>query len=58
MKRDSVSAYVHMECDTPLPLYPAVRILRTYLIDGLFLDQNIYKDIRMLFSLKYKHLKA
>ena len=27
MKRDSVSAYVHMKCDTPLPLYSSVNIL-------------------------------
>ena len=27
MKRDSVSAYVHMRCDTPFPLYAAVHIL-------------------------------
>ena len=47
MKRDSVSAYVHMRRDTPLPLYAPVHILddpppfpqlRTYLMDGLFLN--------------------
>ena len=27
MKRDSVSAYVHMKRDTPLPLYASVNIL-------------------------------
>ena len=27
MKRDSVSAYVHVRCDTPYPLYAAVHIL-------------------------------
>ena len=27
MKRDSVSAYVHMMRDTPLPLYAPVHIL-------------------------------
>ena len=26
MKRDSVSAYAHMKCDTPLPLYASVNI--------------------------------
>ena len=26
-KRDSVSAYVHMKFDTPLPLYASVNIL-------------------------------
>ena len=54
MKRDSVSASVHMKRDTPLPLlddpcpFPQ---LRTYLVDSLFLN------IRILHSLKYKHLK-
>ena len=27
MKRDSVSAFVHMKRDTPLSLYPSVNIL-------------------------------
>ena len=27
MKRDNVSAYVHMRHNTPLPLYSAIRIL-------------------------------
>ena len=27
MKRDSVSAYVHLRRDTPLPMYAPVRIL-------------------------------
>ena len=27
MKRDSVSAYVHMRCDIPLPLHKPVHIL-------------------------------
>ena len=27
MKRDSVSAYVHMKHDTPLPLFASVNIL-------------------------------
>ena len=27
MKRDSVSTYVHMKRDTPLPLYASVNIL-------------------------------
>ena len=30
MKRDSVSAYIHRKCDTPLPRYTSVNIL-----DGL-----------------------
>ena len=66
MKRDSVSAYLHMRRDTPLPLYAAVHILddpppfsqlRTYLIDGLFLSQKRDKNIRISYSLKYKHSK-
>ena len=31
--------------------------LCTYLIDGPFLSQKIYKDIRISYSLKYKHSK-
>ena len=27
LKRNNVSAYVHMKCDTPLPLYASVNIL-------------------------------
>ena len=42
MKRDSVSAYVHMRRDTPLPLYAPVQILDdppsillvTYILNG------------------------
>ena len=64
MKRDSVSTYVHMRRDTLLPLYAAVHILndpspfpqlRTYLMDGLFLNQKSDKIIRISYSLKYKH---
>ena len=37
---------------------PSPRQLRTYLIGGPFLNQkNIFKDIRILYSLKYKHSK-
>ena len=66
MKRDSVSAYVHMRCDTPLPLYATVHILNDpppfskfhkYLMDDLFLNQKGNKNIRISYSLKYKHLK-
>ena len=39
--------------DDPLP--PPQ--LRMYLIGGLFLNQKTYKDIRISYSLKYKHLK-
>ena len=65
MKRD-VSAYVHMKRDTPLPLYASVNILdypspfsylHTYLIYGLFLNQKTSKNIRISYSLKYKHSK-
>ena len=31
--------------------------LRTYLIDGLFLNQKTNKKIRISYSLKYKHSK-
>ena len=27
MKRDSVTAFVHMTCDTPLPVYASLNIL-------------------------------
>ena len=66
MKRDSVSAYVHMRRDTPLPLYAPVHIfndpppfpqLRTYLMDALFLNQKTNKNIRISYSMKYKHSK-
>ena len=49
MKRDSVSAYVHIKRDTPLPLYAPVYILDDlpsfpqfckYLMDGLSLNQK------------------
>ena len=64
MKRDSVSAYVHMRHNTPLPLYATVHILddpppfpqmRTYLIDGIFHNLKTDKNIRISHSLKYKH---
>ena len=66
MKRHSVSAYVHVRCDTPLPLYTSVHILNdpppfpqllTYLMDGVFLNQKTNKNILTLYSLKYKHLQ-
>ena len=49
MKKDSVSAYVHMMRDNLLPLYAPVHILddlplfpqlRTYLMDGLFPNEK------------------
>ena len=66
MKRDSVSEYVHMSRDTPVPLYAPVYILddphpfpqlHTYLMDGLFLNQKINRNIRISYLLKYKHSK-
>ena len=54
MKRDSVSAYIRS--DTPSrscthfgwhPLSP--QQLRSYVIDGPFLNQKTYKDIRILY---------
>ena len=62
MKRDSVSAYVHIRRDTPSRscthfgwhlLSP--QKLRRYVIDGPSLNQKTYKDIRILYSVKYKH---
>ena len=66
MKRDSVSAHVHMRRDTHSPyvlLYafwmipPFLYELRTYLIDGSFLNQKTCKGIRISYSVKYKHSK-
>ena len=54
-----------MRRDTPLPLYAPVHILddpppflqlRTYLMDGVFLNQKTNK-IRISYSLKYKYSK-
>ena len=67
MKRDSVSVYIHMRRDIILPYVricahfgwpsPSPHQLRTYLTDGPFLNQKIYKDIRISYSLNYKHSK-
>ena len=68
MKIDSASAYLHLRGDTPLPLYAPIHILddppppqflqlRTYLMDGLFLNQKTNKNIRISYSLKYTHSK-
>ena len=55
-----------MRRDTPLPLYAPVHILDdplpflqlcTYLMDDLFLNQKTNNNIRISYSLKYKHLK-
>ena len=55
-----------MRRDTPLPLYAPVHILddpppflqlRTYLMDGLFLNQKTNNNIRISYSLKYNHSK-
>ena len=63
IKRDSVSAYVYIRRDTPCTqLYatvsildesPSLQQLHTYLIDGPFLNQKTYKDIRISYSLKF-----
>ena len=54
-----------MRSDTPLLLYAPAHILddplsslqlRTYLMDGLFLNQ-ITNNIQISYSLKYKHSK-
>ena len=59
-KIDSASACIHMKRDTPLPLlndpspFPQ---LRTYLMDGLFLNHKTNKNIRVSYSLKYRYSK-
>ena len=66
VKRDTISGYVHMKRDTPLPLCTSVNILDDptpfpqlpkYLMNGLFLNQKANQKIRISYSLKYKHLK-
>ena len=62
-----LSTYVsYYRFSNPLPLYVPVHILddpppfpllRTYLMDGLFLNQKRNKNIRISYSLKYKHSK-
>ena len=55
-----VNAYIHMRRDTPSPSpafwmnLPSPDQLRTYLIDGPFFNQKIHKEIRILYTLKYK----
>ena len=55
-----------MKYDTLLPLYVSVNILddppqlpllSTYLMNDLFLNQKTNKNIRISYSLKYKHSK-
>ena len=55
-----------MRRDSPLPLYAPVHILddpppflqlQTYFMDGLFLNQKTNNNIRISYSLKYKHSK-
>ena len=66
MKRDSVSVYVQIRRETSLPLYipvhifddiPPFPLFRKYVMNGLFLNQKANKNIRMSYSLKYKHSK-
>ena len=65
MKRDNVSGYVHIRRNAPLPLYPPVHILDssiplvTYIPNGwpILLNQKTNKNIRISYSLKYKHSK-
>ena len=56
MKRDHVSAYIHMRRGTPLPLYAPVHILddplslpplHKYLMDGLPLNQKATFEYRI-----------
>ena len=67
MKRDIVSAYVHMSCDThPPPVCSCTRTcildyslppLLTYILNGWPISQPKYKisnkNIQILYSLKY-----
>ena len=68
MKRVIVCECVgtHTRHDTSLPLYRPVHILddpppflqlHLYLMDDLFLNQKTKNNIRISYSLKYKHLK-
>ena len=66
MKRDSISAYVHMRRDTPFPLCAPVHILNDlpsfplllkYLMDGLPPNRKANKNIRISYLLKYKQSK-
>ena len=58
--------YLMTNFSTPLLLYAPVHILddpppfpqlRVYLMDGVFLNQKTNKNIRISYSLKYKHSK-
>ena len=63
MKRDSVSDFVHMRRDTPLPLYVPVHILddpssippAAWVLNRWPISQPQKKNIRISYSLKYKH---
>ena len=66
MKKDSVSAYVHMRRNIPLFLYAQVHILdeppsfpqlRKYIMDGLHLNQKTNTNIRISYSMKYLNSK-
>ena len=66
MKKDSVSVYVHIKRDNRPHLYGSVNILgdpptfpslRTFLMDDLFLNQKKNMNMRISYSLKYKHSK-
>ena len=64
-KRYCKRTCAHMRCDilspfTQLHVFgwpPSPQYLRTYLIDGPFLNQNTFKDIQILNLRKYRHLK-
>ena len=62
LKRDSVNEYVQRRLGKHISLNAAVRILDdpylpTSCTRTKLMDQNTYKDIRILYSLKYKHSK-
>ena len=60
-----VRTYLMTGFSTPLPLYalvhifetPSIPLVRTYLMDRLFLNQKTNKNIRISHSPKYKYSK-
>ena len=51
-----VRKYLVTDFSTPQYLYAPVQ-LRTYLMNGLFLNQKTNNNVRISFPLKYKHSK-
>ena len=65
MKKENGSKYLLRVMTAPPPVSSCTHFgfffqyhqLHTYLVDGPFLNRKSYKDIRMSYSLKYKHSK-